>query len=227
MFIRTIRSLLELHPAGLSSEQLLWRLRHAGIRFSADDILQSLGVLIDSGEVAMAEPGRWRMVTFRRATSGPRLAPPAGRATQFPPPEKRLLLAVTATIARLLSQGLSPSPSDTPDGMRADADWKALLRYYAATQRQDPRGRVDERADQHAVSWQLFRAEGNWWSPGELHVLLDALASTFREALMRRPGSGLQRRLPSCPLPPIGGTGLCTSVAVAGSLPPHGIPSDC
>jgi hypothetical protein len=111
--------------------------------------------------------------------------------------------------------------------MRADADWKALLRYYAATQRQDPRGRVDERADQHAVSWQLFRAEGNWWSPGELHVLLDALASTFREALMRRPGSGLQRRLPSCPLPPIGGTGLCTSIAVAGSLPPHGIPSDC
>ena len=80
-----------------------------------------------------------------------------------------------------------PSLGDAEGGKSADADWRALLRYYAATQRQDPRGRVDERADQHAVSWQLFCADGNWWRQGELHCLLEALPDTFREALMRRP----------------------------------------
>jgi very-short-patch-repair endonuclease len=74
------------------------------------------------------------------------------------------------------------------DGIsRADADWRKLLAYYAATQRVDPRGRVDERADQHSVSWQLFRADGSWWDAGELYFALEALPSAFREALMRRP----------------------------------------
>jgi hypothetical protein len=69
---------------------------------------------------------------------------------------------------------------------RADADWRKLLAYYAATQRLDPRGKVDERADQHAVSWLLFRADGSWWDVGELHFALEGLPGSFREALMRR-----------------------------------------
>ncbi len=100
-----------------------------------------------------------------------------------------MLAAVTAIIARPRPQGESLSLTEPAGGKSADADWQALLRYYAATQRQDPRGKVDERADQHAVSWQLFRADGNWWNLGELHVPLDTLADTFCEALMRRPES--------------------------------------
>jgi len=187
MLVQTVRSLLELHPAGLSNEQLLWRLRSAGIRFSAADILQSLEVLIENGEVAMAEPGRWRLAAFRRAAAVTTPGPATTRERKASAQAKLMLSAVTAVIAKPPSQGQSPSAPEPAEGKRADADWKALLRYYAATQRQDPRGRVDERADQHSVSWQLFRADGRWWDVGELRAPLDALPDTFREALMKRP----------------------------------------
>jgi hypothetical protein len=98
-----------------------------------------------------------------------------------------VLSAVTATIVKPSRQVQVPSLGDVGGGKSADGDWQALLRYYAATQRQDPRGKVDERADQHAISWQLFCADGNWWRQGELHCVLNALPDTFREALMRRP----------------------------------------
>lgn len=184
MYAHTIRSLLELHPTGLSNEQLLWRLRSAGIRFSPDDLLQSLGSLIENGEISMAEPGRWRVTAFKQGKGKPTPSDGQGKGR---PPYGDLLRAVPAMSAKPVQQDRSSALSENPDGAPADADWKALLRYYAATQRQDPRGRVDERADQHAVSWQLFRTEGHWWGPGELHVSLDALPETFREALTRRP----------------------------------------
>ena len=187
MLVQTVRSLLELHPAGLSNEQLLWRLRNAGLRFSVEDILHSLGALTESGEVTIAGPGRWRIAAFRGAVPRPPLgvSTKQGRTTGLT--ADLVLSAVTARIAKPTPQAETGSPPDPTVGKTADADWRALLRYYAATQRQDPRGRVDERADQHAVSWQLFRADGNWWSQGELHVSLDSLADTFREALMLRP----------------------------------------
>lgn len=186
MLIETVRSLLELHPAGLSNEQLLWRLRNVGLRFSIDDILQSLGALTENGEVAMTEPGRWRIVVSRRLVG---TAAPGAPAVQVPvggTPAQPVLSAVITTIVKP-QQVQAPSLGDAEGNESADADWQALLRYYAATQRQDPRGKVDERADQHAVSWQLFCADGNWWKQGELHCPLDALPVTFREALMRRP----------------------------------------
>jgi hypothetical protein len=187
MLIETVRSLLELHPAGLSNEQLLWRLRNVGLRFSIDDILHSLGALTETGEVAMIEPGRWRIVASRRVVPVPAAGAPATQARAGSTPGQRALYAVSATIAKPQQQGEVASLGDTEGGKSAAADWRALLRYYAATQRQDPRGKVDERADQHAVSWQLFCAGGNWWRQGELLCQLDALPDTFREALMRRP----------------------------------------
>ena len=186
MLIETVRSLLALHPAGLSNEQLLWRLRNVGLRFSVDEVLQSLGDLVENGEVAVAELGRWRIVASRKLkdTAAVRLRSThvciEGNSTG------PALTAVTAKIVKLPQHAIT-ALGDAEGGKSADADWRALLRYYAATQRQDPRGRVDERADQHSVSWQLFSADGNWWGQGELHCLLDALPATFREALMRRP----------------------------------------
>lgn len=59
-------------------------------------------------------------------------------------------------------------------GARADADWRHLLSYYAATQRLDPRGAVEEHEDRHEVSWQLFQCAGSWWNAAELR-----LASAF------------------------------------------------
>lgn len=182
MLSQTVRGILELHPAGLSNDQLLWRLRTGGLRFSAEDILQSLAALGETGEVVRTQGGRWQVAQFRPRASP--AAPGDGGSVQA---AQDVLRAVPAVIVRS-----AETPADEPEpiaGPRADADLKALLRYYAATQRQDPRGRVDERADQHALSWQLFRADGNWWTPGTLHIALDALPAGFREALMRREAS--------------------------------------
>jgi hypothetical protein len=187
MLIETVRSLLELHPAGLSNEQLLWRLRNVGLRFSVDDILHSLGALTVNGEVAMTEPGRWQIVASRHVKHAPAAGALAAQVRAGGTPAQRVVSAVIATIVKPLQQVQIPSLGEAEGGKSADADWRALLSYYAATQRQDPRGKVDERADQHTVSWQLFCADGNWWRQGELHCLLDALPDTFREALMRRP----------------------------------------
>jgi hypothetical protein len=79
MLMETVRGLLELHPAGLSNEQLLWRLRNVGLRFSVDDILQSLGALTENGEVAMTVPGRWRIVASRRVAHVPAAGAPAAQ----------------------------------------------------------------------------------------------------------------------------------------------------
>lgn len=96
---------------------------------------------------------------------------------------------LTAAPATIISRSPRPEAalSETSEGAAADANWRALLRYYAATQRQDPRGRVDERADQHATSWQMFCTTGAWWDSKDLYLPLETLPATFRVALARRP----------------------------------------
>ena len=49
MYLRTIRGLLELSPSGLTNDQMLWRLRRSGIRLSADEIMQVLTALVNTG----------------------------------------------------------------------------------------------------------------------------------------------------------------------------------
>jgi hypothetical protein len=188
MFTKTVTGLLGVSSAGLSSNQILWRLRNSGLRFGVEDILQTLADLVDSGEVVMLETGRWRLATFQHGRQDGKRE--GGREPANTPPVDLVLSAVTAIVSRRLSPEVAPpSPLETsgPGQTPADADWRKLLAYYAATQRLDPRGKVDERADQHAVSWQLFRADGRWWDLGELLFAIEGLPSTFREGLMRRP----------------------------------------
>jgi hypothetical protein len=117
MLIKTVRSVLELHPAGLSNEQLLWRLRNVGLRFSVDDILHSLGALIETGEVAMTEPGRWRIVASRRVVPAPAAGAPTTQTSAGTTPAQCVLSAVTATIAKSQQQGEVASLSDAEGGV--------------------------------------------------------------------------------------------------------------
>ena len=141
-------------------------------------------------------------------------------------PAQHVLSAVIATIVQPPQQTEVPSLGEAEGDKSADADWRALLRYYAATQRQDPRGRVDERADQHAVSWQLFCADGNWWRQGELHCLLDVLPDTFREALMRRPEMVCSVGYPVGLFDQSGVPGFVPGLLAAGGLPADRVPLD-
>ncbi|MFC1455717.1 AAA domain-containing protein [Microvirga arabica] len=76
-----------------------------------------------------------------------------------------------------------------PAGGEGDAplpDWQTLLGYYAATQRADPRGTIEEFADRHGKVWQLLQPSGCWWADAEVRVGMESLPETLREALARR-----------------------------------------
>lgn len=182
MYARTIRRLLELAPNGLSNEQLLWRLRSSGLRISAEDILAALKVLTEGGEALRTTSGRWQAVGLVRIAGTPKAS---SNGDSSPPDGIESLLAVRF---RHEDQPPAEDLGNLEEGKRADADWRALLRYYAATQRSDPRGSVIEYPDRHGLAWQLVWGNGNWWAPRRrLVVPLSACPETFREAVHKRP----------------------------------------
>ena len=185
MYAETITRLLEMSPAGLTSQQLLWHLRRSGLRLGADEIVLALTVLTDTGVARVAPGGRWRLAQFKRPGATPSAPPGAGQPT----PAGEMLRAVLAVPARRADRAADELPEQEPAGpqaAKADRDWRRLLGYYAATQRLDPRGSVNERIDRHARSWQLIQAPGSWWEADELRVADQDLPPDFREALSRR-----------------------------------------
>lgn len=56
-----IRNLVAMHPRGVSSEQLLWRMRRAGLRPGAAEVLGTLTRLAESGELKHKH-GRWQLL---------------------------------------------------------------------------------------------------------------------------------------------------------------------
>lgn len=186
MYAWTITRLLEITPAGLTDQQVLWHLRRSGLRLGADEIAQSLALLVDTGVARLAPGGRWRLAQFAQRSAPP--SPPSGETQRQLQGET--LRAVAALPVREPDQVADDLPEQelagTPEA-RADRDWRRLVSYYAATQRLDPRGSVDERIDRHARSWQLVQAPGSWWEADELRLADHDLPPDFREALSRRP----------------------------------------
>ena len=147
-------------------------------------------MLVDTGAASVSAAGRWRLSRFRTAPEKLGAVRSATRPTE--PTSRTVLRAVTALVSPgAIREALPSTPSEADEASepRADEDWRRLLAYYAATQRLDPRGAVEERTDRHGLSWQLYRAEGRWWNAAELRFPLDALRSELREALIRRPGN--------------------------------------
>lgn len=169
-----------MHPRGISNDQLLWRLRSAGIRVSPSDLLDGLNSLVERGEIRRNGDGRWS--AFRKpAVIGSKASSPG------PKPDLSTLHAVMASRRPLNAAAAAEPPSEPPaesGGVLPPAS--SLLTYYAATQRQDTRGRIEEYADRHGRVWQLFHTRGNWWSDCELTLPMERLPESFREALMRR-----------------------------------------
>src|SRR5271166_173110 len=187
MYVVALRRLLEMYPAGASSEQILYHLRTSGTRATATDILQGLNTLSGSGEATIVANGRWKLVRFLSAntpTGGNHGTSDPGDAAA----ESGVLLAVGG---RLLSKtppelDLSEERISGDGAWRLDAYWRPLLSYYAATQRADPRGKVTQFADRHGEGWQLFAVRGCWWKNAGLLFPTETLPEKFREALARR-----------------------------------------
>ena len=182
----TIRRLLDLYPRGASDRQLLWRLRDAGLRVPAEELLHGLTSLSDRGEIIRVPSGRWQVVRPEaRSTDRPGGSDSPGTVAGD---GGGRLYAVAATCHMEIpeaSDGFAPSAGEEAS-LDALPDWSSLLEYYAATQRRDPRGRIAEFPDRHAAGWQLIRTSGHWWSGARLTIAMEALPESFREALMRR-----------------------------------------
>ncbi len=176
-----------MHPRGLSNEQLLWRLRDSGIRVSASEILSTLTTLAERGEIVRMPDQRWRrkpstLQTVNRSAGEPGKTDPSDQTAV-----SKSLFAVNA-ISRPINQDeaeLGATPTENQQSELPEPE--LLLRYYAATQRKDPRGRITTFPDLHAESWQLMRMSGTWWADNlQLEVFATDLPDTFREALSRR-----------------------------------------
>ncbi len=168
-----------MHPRGATDDQIIWRLRTGGLRIDASELLQGLTRLSERGEIVLDGRGRWKLAEFTKAArkttagdgSGPALSTSDG------------LRAAEAICRSAASADITDQTEAAEDGF---PDWSSILAYYAATQRHDPRGQIEEFGDRHGKTWNLVRTTGRWWSGAELRVPSGAFSEDFRVALAAR-----------------------------------------
>ena len=183
-YAETVARLLEMAPTGMTNDQLLWRLRRAGLRLTSQEIVDALSRLADSGVAHVEAGGRWRLAQFNARDR----APPSEVQDPDTGASQKILNAIGGHLYPAKAHDGDIGLDLDTEAPSADADWRQLLAYYASTQRLDPRGAVDEREDRHGSAWQLFAIDGRWWDRGEMRFDAERLPSTFRQALSRREG---------------------------------------
>ena len=186
MFDQTIRRMLSLFPKGATNDQLIWRLSASGVRVSPSELLTGLGSLAQRGEIVRDPYGRWQVSRPPTTSKPPDIErTPGGQSTN--------LDVLTAVDAYCCPGTESPDSVATVevDATALLPEWSALLGYYAATQRKDPRGQIEVFADRHGSAWQLFRTTGTWWSGTSLRISMALLP----HRLWRRCPSARFRRL--------------------------------
>lgn len=178
MLERSIPSLLEMFPRGMTDDQLIWRLRQGGLRPDPAMVLAALTQLSARGEIRR-ERDRWIAVAKARA---PQSEAAVGAAGGTERQASGSLRGIFATFRNSLDEFPQAPQDDTAD---ADVPWRAALSYYAATQRRDPRGTIACFPDQHGGLWQLFHGSGRWWERAVVGIQAGSLPGEMREALSR------------------------------------------
>lgn len=131
MLERSISHLIERFSRGSTDGQFLWRLRCNGLRNDASSILSALTALSDRGEIRRIGD-RW----FAAGGAGPQPAGPPSTSRSAAGSIDEPLRAVRMSVGSMVA---GPSEADAAASQPLPG-WQPLLRYYAATQRQDPRG---------------------------------------------------------------------------------------
>lgn len=163
----------------MTDDQLIWRLKQGGLRPDASALLAALSSLAKRGEIRR-ERDRWHLA---KHTALPQKANDNG----LPPLAPEGVETLRGIFASFRNQPKAISTDEMPDVQSGpvEVDWCTALTYYAATQRQDPRGNVERFPDQHGQSWQLIHGSGRWWERSEVAIKADAVPTPLREALSR------------------------------------------
>lgn len=148
------------------------------------EFLKELETLAREGLIELGKDGKWRAKSRRLVVEPSKpFNPRSGSPVDLGDP----LLASPARLSQI------PAPVagiDLEDTVEERPDPQALIRYYRAALRSDPRGALTQSPESHSTSFQLVTGNGKWWGGedvcGEMRLRLDHLPPDFREALSRR-----------------------------------------
>ena len=182
-----ILKMLRSFPKGRTTDELLVL---CGASFSHDKRMAALGEidqLLAEGFIHKSAEGKWLANIVSPATKRD-VAKKDLRSSDCERPE--IIDAVPATFRTLsISSNLS---DDLGDKLEQVLDHNALLQYWRAALRSDPRGATTQVADKHGYEWTLIAGRGPMALESdqrlEIFIHIDALKDTFLEALVRREG---------------------------------------
>lgn len=171
---------LEAFPGGRTTEEILALLDVDFDPRRRLAIIAGLDELSTQGLARKDRDGKWRLI--RRGQS----LPGARKNTQdTSTAASDELLAVPARFQELAEAETLAQSEET-----ASVNPAALLRYWRAALRADPRGSIVQAEDRHGVSWQLVTGSGPLSSELgnriRISLELDHLPDEFRKALLRR-----------------------------------------
>lgn len=179
-----VLKMIENFPRGRTTGALL---RMRNIDMSPRErlrFLRELEELARNSLIELGKDGKWRAKSRRPIVASPKPPRPAsGSPSVIGDP-------LFAAPARFMQKPLDEQVTnpDSEDIERPDP--QALLRYYRAALRSDPRGALTQSPDRHNSAFQLVAGSGRWWggeqTVGEIHLRLDQLPPEFREALSKR-----------------------------------------
>ncbi len=199
MLARILLRILSVSPNGRTTRQFVRSLEQASVKTSRAEVLAALDQMRRQRLITIDRVGHW---TLRNLQAEP---PATGDLEQ-----DGCLGAIRLRISSVSEPTDFDGFDDTMDAAGPPMD--RLLSYYCATQKWDGRGPVSQSAGQHANQFQVFNANGQWWSPSSmLSINLDVLPPTFRYALSRRKGDAV---IIGYPLAVIIKDGLCRIVPV-------------
>ena len=185
-YLSLVTKTIEAFPNGRTTSELYALL---DVDFDAQKraaIRAELDALGQEGLVRLGRDGKWRLVSrLIRPERLPRIGP---SQIGGPQADQDILIAAAARfhVVSSLEEEIAPEEetSDTPGP-------QALLRYYRAAVRSDPRGALTQPLDAYGTNHVLLSGSGNFWTSendeqGEIRIQLEALPDRFREALRRR-----------------------------------------
>lgn len=180
LILRTVQAF----PRGRTTEELLVLVGAAFCHDKRVSALAELEQLMRDGLVEKRRDGRW--LPRQSNTNNTALTRSQPKTASSPD-------IIQAAAAQFGREKLDELSETSEEGETTAINPQALLRYWRSALRADPRGATTQVLDKHGIEWALISGRGPI-APVEgeklrITISLDGLASTFREALVRREGN--------------------------------------